>query len=291
MKKRAAGKKPLVGFIGQGYVGKNYANDFEKRGFRVVRYALEQPYRANKEKIKECDIVFIAVPTPTTPKGYDASIVEKSIGLVREGATVVIKSTMLPGTTRRFQELYPTRVIFFSPEYLSVATAAHDAAHPFASIVGTPSSGKAHMRAAKKVINILPKAPFSMICSAEEAEISKYAHNVNGYMQILTFNLMYDMAEKMGANWQRVEQAIKADPYIPSRYASPLHKSGRGAGGACFIKDYAAFARQYKKLVGGKKQASFLKGAEEYNLALLLSTKKDLDLLEGVYGKGVSRKK
>lgn len=291
MKKRAAGKKPLVGFIGQGYVGKNYADDFERRGFSVVRYALEEPYRANKEKIKECDVVFIAVPTPTTPKGYDASTVEKSISLVREGAIVVIKSTMLPGTTRRFQGLYPTRVIFFSPEYLSIATAAYDAAHPFASIVGTPSSGKAHMQAAKKVLNILPKAPFSMVCSAEEAEISKYAHNVNGYMQILTFNLMYDMAEKMGANWQRVEQAIKADPYIPSRYASPLHKSGRGAGGACFIKDYAAFARQYKKLVGGKKQASFLKGGEEYNIALLLSTKKDLDLLEGVYGKEVSRKK
>ena len=59
--------KEKIGFIGQGFIGKNYADDFERRGFEVIRYALEEPYRANKEKIRECDIVFIAVPTPTTP--------------------------------------------------------------------------------------------------------------------------------------------------------------------------------------------------------------------------------
>ncbi len=49
-----------LGFIGQGFVGKTYADYFEKRGFEVVRYAKEAPYEKNKEKIKDCDIVFIA---------------------------------------------------------------------------------------------------------------------------------------------------------------------------------------------------------------------------------------
>jgi predicted dinucleotide-binding enzyme len=35
-------KKPLIGFIGQGFIGKNYANDFEKRGYEVIRYANEK---------------------------------------------------------------------------------------------------------------------------------------------------------------------------------------------------------------------------------------------------------
>src|SRR3989338_6825777 len=87
--------KPLIGFIGQGWIGKNYANDFEKRGLKTVRYALEVPYAQNKEKIKECGIVFVAVPTPTTPKGFDASIVESALGLVGKGKIAVLKSTIL----------------------------------------------------------------------------------------------------------------------------------------------------------------------------------------------------
>ena len=40
-----------IGFIGQGWIGKNYADDFERRGLEVVRYALEEPYVKNKDKI------------------------------------------------------------------------------------------------------------------------------------------------------------------------------------------------------------------------------------------------
>ena len=79
-----------IGFIGQGFIGKNYADDFERRGFSVTRYSLEEPYRGNKEKIKECDIVFIAVPTPTTPEGFDDSILRGVLPLVKEGKTAVI---------------------------------------------------------------------------------------------------------------------------------------------------------------------------------------------------------
>ncbi len=61
-------KNKKIGFIGQGWIGKNYADDFEKRGFEVVRYAQEEPYIKNKEAIADCDIVFIAVPTPSTPE-------------------------------------------------------------------------------------------------------------------------------------------------------------------------------------------------------------------------------
>ena len=100
-----------IGCIGQGWIGKNYADDFERRGFAVVRYALEEPYAGNKERIAECDIVFIAVPTPSTPKGFDDSIVRAAIELTRDDATIVIKSTIVPGTTESIQEQFPTRFV------------------------------------------------------------------------------------------------------------------------------------------------------------------------------------
>src|SRR3989344_9432020 len=94
-----------IGFIGQGWIGKNYADYFEDRGFEVIRFALEEPYINNKDKIKECDIVFIAVPTPSTPRnGFEYDIVGKSVQLVGKGKIAVIRSTLVPGTTEIIQK-------------------------------------------------------------------------------------------------------------------------------------------------------------------------------------------
>ncbi len=284
-------QKQTIGFVGHGYVGKNYADNFESRGFPVVRYSIEHPHVQNKDKIKECDIVFVCVPTPTTPKGFDVSIVEGALKHIRKGATVVIKSTILPGTTRKLQKKFPKLILFFSPEFLSVATARQDTDSPFVCVVGFGAKTKQHEEQAKMLHDILPKAPVHVTCSSEEAEIYKYAHNVNGYTQILTFNLMYDLAKHHKADWPTIERAIKADPYIPHRYASPVHKTGRGAGGGCFIKDVAAFSLHYASLIKNKEAIAFLKAAEKHNLALLTGTNKDLDLIAGVYGKKAVAKK
>lgn len=283
--KKPSKKGPLIGFVGQGFVGNSYANNFEKRGYSVVRYSLEPKYINNKEAISTCDIVFVAVPTPTTPKGFDYSIVESALKLIGKGKTAVIKSTLLPGTTRTLQKKFPNIFVLCSPEFLSVATAQHDADNPFASTIGVPSKGPKHRAAAEAVHRVLPNAPFSHICTSEEAEIIKYSHNISGYTQILTFNALYDMAQKLGADWTPIQNAINADPMISNRYSNPIHKSGRGAGGLCFIKDFAAFAKLYREHVGKKEGVEFLKAAEKKNIMLMLGTNKDIDLLEGVYGK------
>ncbi|OGG58827.1 hypothetical protein A2765_00400 [Candidatus Kaiserbacteria bacterium RIFCSPHIGHO2_01_FULL_56_24] len=290
MSKAKTAKKPLIGFVGQGFVGKNYADNFEDRGYKVIRYALEEPYRSNKDKIKETDIVFVCVPTPTTPKGFDASIVEEGLKLVGRGKIAVIKSTMLVGMTRKLQKKFPDITVLCSPEFLSVATAREDSDNPFSNIVGMPSDGKKHKAAAELVHSILPNAPFAHICMSEEAELIKYAHNFNGYTQILAFNVIYDLADHFGCDWEQIESAVMADPYIPTRYAKPKHKSGRGAGGACFIKDVAALSSLYQTTVKRPEGVAFLKAAEKKNMALLLETNKDRHLLEGVYGpKAVAR--
>lgn len=273
-----------IGFVGQGYVGKNYADDFENRGYTVVRYALEEPYVHNRTSLKECSIVFVAVPTPTTQNGFDASILEGTFSLISAGSVVVIKSTVLPGTTASFQEKFPELTFIFSPEFLREATAAEDAAHPYSNIVGTASDSKAHEQAAELVHSVLPGAPSAITCTSTEAEIIKYAQNVSGYIDIITFNVFYDIAQKLGADWKPILKAMQADPNIPSRFANPVHKTGRGAGGHCLIKDMAALRWFYEQVFGEDVGSTFLRSAEEKNKQLLKSTKKDLNLLMGVYG-------
>ncbi len=274
-----------IGFIGQGYIGKNYANDFENRGYEVIRYSLETEYIGNKDFIKTCDVVFIAVPTPSTPKGFDYSIVERSLSLVGEGKIAVIKSTLLPGTTKKLQATYPNIVLLFSPEFLCEATAARDAANPMFNIVGVPPDSAGHRTAAEIVMNLLPKSGHSFIVSTEAAELFKYTHNIHGFMRVVFSNIFYDTAQTLGVEWTQVEEIMNIDPMMSPYYNSPIHKSGRGAGGHCFIKDMAAFSRMYRELCPDDSLGIKVLGAmEEKNLALLKATQKDKDLVCGVYG-------
>ncbi len=277
-------KKPLIGFIGQGFIGKNYADDFVRRGYEVTRYALSKEFAGNKDKVKDCDIVFIAVPTPTTPEGYNANIIRAVLPLTGVGSIVVLKSTILPGLTKKLQKEFPDRTMLHSPEFLSEATAAEDATHPFMNIVGITEDTSKQRQAADRVHAVLAPAPFKKTVSSNEAELIKYSHNCNGFTQIIFFNLMYDLAVKLGADWKNIEQALKADPFIPNRYSSPIHKSGRGAGGHCFIKDFAAFSDSYSKNVGDKLGQAIIESMTKKNIDLLLQSGKDIDLLEGVYG-------
>lgn len=277
-------KNKKVGFIGQGYIGKNYADDFEKRGYEVVRYALEEPYITNKEKIQECDVVFIAVPTPTTPEGFDDRIIREAISLVGIGKIAVIKSTIIPGTTESIQKAHGDIVVLNSPEFLSEVTAAHDAANPAQNIIGIPEDTDKHREAAEFVLSILPKSPSSLICKSTESELFKYAHNLSGYTQIVLFNIIYDLAKKLDCDWEPIQKAVEADPLISNRYARPVHKSGRGAGGHCFIKDFAAFTDLYEKCIDDKEGVKALRSFEEKNKELLSKSGKDIDLLCGVYG-------
>ncbi len=266
-------------------MGKNIADNFEARGYSVVRYALEPEYALNRRHIRDCDVVFIAVPTPTTPEGFDYSIVEEVIGLVGDGKIAVVKSTLLPGTTRKIQDKYPGKVILFSPEFLCEATAAYDVANPMLNIMGLSYDSAGHRKAAGEVMRILPRSDHNFIVRAEAAELFKYAHNINGYMRVVFSNLLFEVAERTGINWADVKLIMDSDPMMSPYYNSPIHKSGRGAGGHCFIKDMAAFRMLYEvKNSEDTKGIAVFKALEEKNLELLKKTNKDAELVKGVYG-------
>lgn len=307
-------KDKRIGFIGQGWIGKNYADNFEQRGYDVVRYGLEEPYANNGDKIKECDIVFIAVPTPTTPEGFKGGILRDAVKLVGEGKIAVIKSTILPGTTESIQKENPRVFVFHSPEFLTEATAAYDAANPIRNIIGVPFESEEYRNKAEEVMAILPPAPYQLVCLACEAELVKYGGNNWFYFKIIFINMLYDLAQKLGCRWEIVRNAMAADPRIGSSHLNPVHgsgelggharpnlkfnelhlepvhKSGRGAGGHCFIKDFAAFAQIYNELVGDELGKQVLNALRDKNIDLLVKSKKDMDLLAGVYGDDIINK-
>ncbi len=276
-----------IGFIGQGFIGKSYADDFENRGYLVVRYALEEPYAQNKEKIKACDIVFVAVPTPSTTDGFDSSILEEAVSLVGDDKIVVIKSTASPGLTEKIQSLYPSKTVLFSPEFLREVTAAEDAANPVRNVIGLPVDSERHQVAAKEVMNILPRAKYEKITTAISAEFLKYTSNTLPYVKIIFLNIMYDLVQAKGGDWEDLKELLAHDPYIAPVHLDPIHKTGRGAGGHCLIKDFAALREFYEDICVDEPGSNFLRAAELKNIDLLKKSNKDLNLLQGVYGEKI----
>ncbi len=273
-----------LGFIGQGWVGKNYADHFEDRGFTVVRYSLDEPYVQNKHLIRQCDVVFIAVPTPTTPLGFDDQHVREAIGLVGEGQVAVIKSTIPPGTTLKLAEEFPGKYVLHAPEFLREAFARNDVDNPERVFVGIPYETHNYREKAKIVEDLHPKAPHSEITSSAEAEFIKYVHNTLGYSLIVFTNLLYDLSAQYGVEWSKVKDAILKNPWYPSKYIEPVHKGGRGAGGACFIKDFAALRHMYERdMPSDAVGIALLRAFEAKNNEMLRTSGKDVQTLKDVY--------
>lgn len=273
-----------IGFIGQGWIGRHYADEFEARMYNTVRYSLESEYVGNKEKIKDCKIVFIAVPTPTTEKGFDDSMVRDALTCIGEGNIAVIKSTLLPGTTEKLQNAYPNIFVVHSPEFLVEKSAAYDAAKPKRNIIGLPNQNPEYHAIAGTILKVLPEAPYNKIMSSKDAELLKYAGNCFLFTKIVFMNVLYDLIQAQNGNFETVVEAMKHDPRIGESHMQVLHSSGRGAGGHCFIKDFEAFRRLYRESTGDELGLSLLTQSVQFNNALLKKTHKDLDLLSGVYG-------
>lgn len=282
--------KAKVGFVGVGWIGSNYANDFEHRGYDVIRYSLEPEYVGNKALISACDIVFIAVPTPTTEKGFIDTYVRDALTNVGKGKIAVIKSTLLPGTTNALQDAFPDKFVLHSPEFLTEKTAAYDAAHPNRNIIGIPKDDAVYREKAAEVLRVLPDAPFTRVMAAKDAEFVKYAGNCFLFTKVVFANMLYDLVERSGGNWDDIRETFIHDPRIGESHTNPVDKSrdgerpGRGAGGHCFIKDFEAFRRMYAEYVGDTFGDAILKAEAEKNIELLVRSGKDLDLVEGVYG-------
>lgn len=277
-------KNLKIGFIGQGFIGKNYADDFETRGYNITRYDLDT-YPDNKDKIKDCDITLIAVPTPTTLNGFDDSIVQEVLSLIGENKIAVIKSTMQIGTTSKIQKLFPKITIMHSPEFLREKYAAADARNPNRNIIGiTDINNQELYQKAETVMTTLAKAPYNLITKVENAEMIKYSGNCLLYFRVVFMNIVHDLSQKYNLDYENIKEALSKDPRIGDSHLKVAHKGGRGAGGHCFIKDFESFIEMLSSQ-DLNEQRKAAEAIRDLNIKYLRDSNKDLDLLEGIYGK------
>lgn len=276
-----------VGFIGQGWIGKNYADDFESRGIDVVRYDLDE-HHLNLPLLKECRIVFVAVPTPTTPEGFNDKIL---IEAIKEATSpeqvIVIKSTVKVGTTEKIQRMLPDRYFIHSPEFLTEATAQADAANPERNLLGYTKQSK---RFCPLVRSVLPNAVYTKFVPVEHAELVKYMGNCWFFFKIMAMNCFYDIAQEKGLEFNILKEMLSCDSRIGRSHINPVHQGGRGAGGDCFPKDFAVLKAMYSEATlksGNERMFSGLRMLEEmekFNVKLLAETGKSQNIIKEIYG-------
>jgi len=196
------------------------------------------------------DLFFIAVGTPTDEDGSaDVRHVEsaaRELGRrITRKALVVVKSTVPVGThalvagalrdelRARGKDIDFT--VASNPEFLKEGAAVGDFMHPDRIIIGTDDPD---------AIATLTKlyAPFNrnherlLVLDARSSELAKYAANAMLATRISFMNELSGLAEKLGADIERVRLAMGADPRIGSSFLYP----GAGYGGSCFPKDVRA---------------------------------------------------
>jgi len=201
--------------------------------------------------IKDSEVIFIAVGTPSSPTGqadlkFVWAVGESLASYLQKDAIVVVKSTVPPGTLPKLEEKIRarTKVKFTTaavPEFLKEGTAVQDTLHPDRIVIGARDEKTFEKLAA---LHAPLKAPIVKI-SPESAQMAKYAANAYLATRITFINQIADLCEKNGADVQEIVEAIGYDRRIGNHYWYP----GFGYGGSCFPKDVRELAA-YSRAIG-----------------------------------------
>jgi UDPglucose 6-dehydrogenase len=223
-----------LGIMGVGVVGGAMRAYFEGGGRHVALYDRDKGL-GSLAVVDQASTVFMCVPTPYTPgRGFDDSALAAAVGALSGSKTIVIKSTVLPGTTERYQLRFPKHRFLFNPEFLREASAVEDFAHPDRQIVGCTPNSEA---VAEQVMALLPAAPYSRVVPARAAELAKYMANAFLAIKVTFANEMYDLASLLGTDYDAVRDAVAVDERIGPSHLDVLHDGYRGYGGKCLPKD------------------------------------------------------
>ncbi len=241
-----------VGIIGLGFVGGSVRNWFEKFTEHEMFYFDKYKSIGSVEEVNNAEVIFVAVPTPFHANGdnligYSDACVREALSNIRDNKVVVIKSTLMPGSTREFQEMFPNKTIMFNPEFLRELTAHDDFVHPDRQIIGFASD--AGYDVAWEVMELLPHAPYERVMHSENAELVKYFGNVFLAAKVIFANQMFDICEAAGADYSTIKEAAAKDSRIGASHLDVHDLGYRGYGGHCFTKDTRAL-RQFAKSIG-----------------------------------------
>ena len=237
----------MIGIIGQGFVGNAVYQKF-KNFYDILTYDIDKE-KCNStldDLIFKSETIFVCLPTPMNKDGScDTSILNESlsnIDLVADNLetirTIIIKSTVPPGTTDKFNKQYPALNIVFNPEFLTERNAVKDFENQNRIIIGGPRPVTTEVKTIFS--KVFPKSHI-IKTDASHAEMIKYMTNTFLATKISFANEIYQLCNKLNIDYDKVvEYATLDDRLGESHWGVPGHDGDLGFGGHCFPKDLAA---------------------------------------------------
>jgi UDPglucose 6-dehydrogenase len=249
-----------IGIAGVGIVG-GALNNFLK-DYNCYLYDPEKNH-GNVDGLNKCDLIFVCVPTPYGEQGFDLSYVIDVIDKLNESKIIVIKSTILPGTTEFLQSNYPEHYFLFNPEFLTENYAEYDMKNPDKQIVGYTEKSEEY---ALYVLNLLPDCDYKRTIKSTEAEMIKYFQNCFFSVKVIFANQIYDLCQKLNIDYDIIKDSVIQSNMIANSHLEIFHKGFRGYSGKCLPKDIKSLIDLGEKL---DVNLDLLKKADDLNEQLL----------------------
>lgn len=239
-----------IGIIGQGFVGNAIYQKFSKY-YDILTYDLdESKCNSTKDKVLNQEIIFICLPTPMNKDGScNVDIISKeldNLDLLADNyetiKTIVVKSTIPPGTTDRWNKQFNSLDIVFNPEFLTEANAVDDFETQTRIILG--GSIKSTTLLKQLYSSIFRKTSKIIKTDSTTAELVKYVTNAFLSTKVSFANEIYDLCGGIGLDYDKIIEYATYDERLGlSHWGVPGPDGDRGFGGHCFPKDLSALIR------------------------------------------------
>lgn len=227
-----------IGIVGNGHVGGAMHKLFEN----AIIY--DEPQNiGNRDEINNCEVVFVCVPTPMGENGQcDTSIVEYVLSWLN-ASNIVIRSTIPVGFTEKWQKIKNNCNLFFQPEYYGETTN-----HPFANLktrdwITIGGEKVSFDKVVEAYQSVYTSDLYINLVDSKTAELAKYMENCFLATKVTFCNEFYDIAEKMGVDYNQLRETWLLDSRI-GRSHTFVYKNNRGYGGSCLPKDLSAIIYQ-----------------------------------------------
>jgi len=238
--------KENIGIIGYGVVGKALSQIFLSKINAHIYDKYLPEYQDLKKVVKSCNKLFISVPTPMNRDGsMDLSCIRDAVSsinkevqaLKKKEVLLILRSTIIPGTTDSLQKEFPNLKFVFNPEFLSERNYLEDMKNSNRFVLG--GSKEDCEKVAEFYKTFFPNAKY-VITNPKTAEMIKYSANVTLASQVMIANELYQICKSSGIDWGFIRDSIILDPLIGRNNNVPGPDGDLGFGGKCLPKDLNA---------------------------------------------------